>query len=139
MFSINSFSDLDKISHAAKWQYFEKLTAFIFDQNGFETMQNVIVKSKATKRQFDVIAKDNKKTFLIECKKWKSRKEINSSIKSATKKHIERCAFYSEINKKENVIPLVVTLSETETIEHKGVNIVPIMKLNSFLQEFDYL
>lgn len=136
MFPIKSIADLDRISHAAKWQHFEKLVAFIFAENNFEVIQNVILKSNGTKRQFDVVAKANNKTFLIECKKWKSSKEMLSAIKSAVAKHIERCTLYSELHGQET-IPLLVTLAETEINEHKGVFIVPVMKLNSFLQEFD--
>lgn len=137
MFPIKSVSDLEKISASAKWQYFEKLVAFIFDQNGFDARQNVIAKNSETKRQFDVIAKDAGRTFLVECKKWKSRKEIASALKAAVRKHLERCSFYSEMHENEAVMPLIVTLSEAEITEHEGVYILSIMKLNSFLQEFD--
>ncbi len=68
MFEINSVSELESLSHKVKWQYFEKLVAFIFSENGFEVEQNVVVVKNKNKRQFDVIAKrmqEMEKTFGI--------------------------------------------------------------------------
>ncbi len=136
-FPISSVQDLEHISSSAKWQYFEKLTAFIFDQNGYEAKQNVIAKFEGTKRQFDVIAKGTGKTFLVECKKWKSRKEMAPALKSAVRNHLERCAVYSAMHDSENVLPLLVTLAESEILQHEDTFIVPIMKLNWFINNFD--
>lgn len=133
-FPIKSISDLEKISEAVKWQYFEKLVEFIFHENGFDVKQNIIVKDGyGIKRQFDVIAKRYKITFLIECKKWKGKKERTSALKGAVKKHIERCQLYEGVNGPG--IPVIVTLLEEQIIEHEGVLIVPIMKLNNWINE----
>ena len=134
-FPIKSISDLEKISFSVKWQYFEKLAAFILDQNGYEARQNVIVKTGAMKRQFDVIAKGPGRTLLIECKKWKSRGEKASALKSAAARHTERCGFYSQMHPDENVMPVIVILKDEAVTEHDGVPIIPIMKLNGFLNE----
>lgn len=135
-FPINSIGDLEKISASAKWQHFEKLVAFILAENGFDARQNVVIISGSTKRQFDVIAAALGKTFLVECKKWRSRKEMLSALKTSARKHLDRCSFYSELRRGEDVVPVVVTLLDSGIGEHGGVPIVPIMKLNSFLQEF---
>ncbi len=135
-FSIQSVSDLEELSYQVRWQYFEKLVAFIFSENGFDTKQNVVVKFDGTKRQFDVIARDSFRTFLVECKKWRSRREQSSALKSAVRKHLERCALYSELYGDKETVPLVVTLLDHDITEHDGVQVVPIMKLNMFLQEF---
>lgn len=131
-FPINSINDLVRISNQARWQYFEKLVAFIFEQNGFETRQNVVIKNGG-KRQFDVIAKRYGTTYLVECKKWKSRREKTSALKNAVKKHLERCQLYEELNGRG--IPLIVTLFEEETTEYDGVVIIPILKLNTVIIE----
>ncbi|MBI3190150.1 restriction endonuclease [archaeon] len=131
-FSIKSISDLESISYQVKWQYFEKLVAWIFDQNGFCAEQNVVVKFGGQKRQFDVIAEKYDKIFLVECKKWKSSKQKLSALKSAVKKHAERCEMYS-IKEGKEVYPVIVTLLEEDITDHDGVPIVPIMKLDWFL------
>ncbi len=132
-FPIKSVADLEKLSNSVKWQYFEKLVAFIFEQNGFETKQNVIVKDGFQKRQFDVIAKRYGSTYLVECKKWKSRKQKTGALKSAVKKHLERCRLYEELHG--SAVPLIVTLLEEEINEHNGIAIIPILKLNSYILE----
>ena len=124
LFPIKSASDLEKISASAKWQYFEKLVAFIFDQNGYEARQNVIAKGAG-------------KTFLVECKKWKSRKEMASALKSAVRKHLDRCMLYSALNRSETAVPLIVTLTESEILQHEDTFIVPITKLNWLINNID--
>lgn len=134
-FPIKSIHDLEKISYAAKWQFFEKLVAFIFGENGFDAKQNVIIKNESYKRQFDVIAKRFGVTYLVECKKWKSKREKSSALKSAVAKHLERCTLYESMNSGE-FRHLIVTL--LESIEsHDGVLIVPIMKLNWVINNFE--
>lgn len=133
-FPIKSIKDLENISSAAKWQYFEKLVAFIFGENGFDARQNVII-NFPQKRQFDVIAKRYKVTYLVECKKWKSKKQRASALKGAVVKHLERCALYGTLH--EEGVPLIVTLLEEDITEHNGVMIVPIMKLNWLINNYE--
>ena len=136
-FLIKNVSDLQSISYSVKWQYFEKLVAFIFSENGFDARQNVVVKVSGSKRQFDVVARSSSKTFLVECKKWKCMKERASALRSSVPKHLERCSLYASMHEDENVVPVFVTLLDDDIALENGVPIVPIMKLNSFLQEFD--
>ena len=134
-FPINSVNDLEKISSTVKWQYFEKLVAFIFQENGFDAQQNIIVKDGLHKRQFDVIAKKYSVTYLVECKKWKGKQRI-ASLKPAVKKHLERCSLYVEVHA-EKVLPIIVTLVDDKVEDENGVPIVPIMKLNWFINNRD--
>lgn len=129
MFTIKSVSELESLSQKVKWQYFEKLVAFIFEQNGFETKQNVVVVKGKTKRQFDVIAVRYNKTYLVECKKW--RRNISGALKKAAKEHKGRCEFYKSAYGKAN--PLIVTLKDVNT--EATIPIIPIMKLNAYINE----
>jgi hypothetical protein len=130
-FPIRSVSDLEKLSHAARWQHFEKLVAFIFEQNNYEVEQGVVVKAAGAKRQFDVIARNYGRIFAVECKKWRNRERI-SALRSAVRKHLERCDLYS-IKENETVTPLIVTLLDDAVEDADGVAVVPVMKLNGFL------
>jgi hypothetical protein len=150
-FPINSIADFEKLSREVKWQYFERLVGYIFEQNGFGVRVGIIVKDgfgvhgkaralpvqanfvRPVKRQFDVIAERYGLTYLIECKKWKSRREYNSAVRFAVRKHMERCELYKEV--KGNGVPVIVTLIEGEVEQHDGVPIVPITKLNWFINE----
>lgn len=137
-FPIKNVSELEQLSASMRWQYFEKLAAFIFEENGFDAKQNVIIKDESHKRQFDAIAKRYGVTYLIECKKWKSKRERNSALKVAVSKHLERCALYESIyGESKETKPLIVTLIEEDITEHNGVLIVPITKLNWFINNFE--
>jgi hypothetical protein len=136
-FSIKSISDLESISSSAKWQYFEKLVAFVFNENGFDAKVGLVFRTGFGKRQIDVIARGRGLVFLIECKKWRSKDERASALKSAAAKHIERCSIYAQLHPDERVFPMLVTLLDDDINIEKEMPVVPIMKLNSFLQEYD--
>lgn len=134
-FPIKTINDLDLISSSVKWQYFEKLVAFIFEQNGYDVEAGVVIKTGNGKRQFDVIARKYDNIFAVECKKWRSKESV-SALESAVKKHLERCDLYS-IARRETVTPLIVTLLDDDIEEIEGVAVVPVMKLNWFLNNHD--
>lgn len=133
-FEINSVDDLEKLSFEVSWQYFEKLVAFVFEKNDFDVKQNVVIVDE-DRRQFDVIAKKKDITYLVECKRWKSRANSISDIKRAVETHIERCELYSKIHPEEAVVPLLVTPLQGMPEEHEKVFIVPLTSLNWFLNQ----
>ena len=128
MFKINPLQDLQTLSKQVKWQYFEKLVGWIFEQNGFEVKVNV-VKVKP-RRQYDIVAEKFNKIFLVDCKKWKGGRYKTSSLKKAVEKHLERTGFFQTEKTK---IPIIVTLMDEDINIHEDVPIVPIDKLNTFL------
>jgi hypothetical protein len=133
---ISSTEDLQKVSKEVVWQNFERLAAFIFEENNFQVETGKVKTSNKKRRQYDVIARKADKTFLVECKKWAGNRYRLSAIKSAVKQHIERCEFYSHLTN-ENAIPVIVTLIEEEILFFEGVPVVPILKLDSFRNEED--
>jgi Holliday junction resolvase len=112
------------------------LAAFIFEENDFQVKTNIVKTSNKKRRQYDVIAKKNNKTFLIECKKWAGNRYRLSALKAAAKQHKERSEFYRNLTD-ETAIPIIVTLVEEEIRFCEDVPIVPILKLNSFISEED--
>jgi Holliday junction resolvase len=133
---IKTIEDLQKVSKEVVWQNFERLAAFIFEKNDFQIKTNIVKTSNKKRRQYDVIAEKKDKTFLIECKKWAGNRTRLSALRAAAKKHIERSEFYRNLTN-ENVIPIIVTLIEEEIRFIEGVPIIPILKLNSFINEED--
>ncbi len=130
---ITSIEDLEQLSEQVTWQYFEKLVAFVFEQNNFDVEHNKVIVADKEKRQFDVIAKNKSTTCLIECKHWKSRSGAASLLQEAVETHIERCKFYAEQHPEETIMPLLVTPLHGMPEEHKDVYIVPLLSLNWFL------
>ncbi len=127
-FPIKTLDELEKLVRKVKWQWFEKLVAFVFEQNDFSVNEKrVIVFDNKTKRQYDVIAEKFGKIWLIECKKQK-----NLNFNQAIKKHLERCEIYKNKTKK-TIVPLIVTMNQEMEAE---IPIVPLLKLNTFINEY---
>ena len=133
---INSIEDLAMVSEEVVWQHFERLAAFIFEKNNFSVKVNTVKTHQKKRRQYDVIAWKGNQTFLVECKKWAGNRYRLSAIKKAVEQHKERTAFYAAITN-EDAIPLLVTLIEEEIRVYEGVPIVPVQKLNGFVNELD--
>jgi protease II len=131
---IKNIEDLQKVSKEVAWQHFEDLSAFVFEENNFQVEVGKVKTSNKKRRQYDVIGKKNNRTFLVECKKWADNRYRLWALKAAIKKHKERSEFYMILTN-ENVIPIIVTLIEEEIIFYEGILIVPILKLNSFINE----
>lgn len=133
---IHTIEDLAMVSEAVVWQHFERLVAFIFEKNNFRVKVNTVKTHNKARRQYDVIAWKGNQTFLVECKKWAGKRYRLSAIKKAVEQHKERTLFYAAITN-EDAIPLLVTLIEEEIRVYEGVPIVPVQKLNGFVNELD--
>jgi protease II len=133
---IKNIEDLQKISEEVVWQNFERLTAFIFEENNFRVEINKVKTSNKKRRQYDVIARKGNRTFLAECKKWAGNRYRLSALKTAVRQHKERSEFYSILTN-ENATPIIITLIEEDVLFYEDIPIVPILKLNSFLNEED--
>jgi len=133
---IAAFAELETVSRESVWQNFERLAAFIFEKNEFCVTVNTIKTLNKKRRQYDVIARKNDQTFLIECKKWAGNRYRLSALKGAILQHKERTTFYEQIMN-DAAVPLIVTLVEEEIRVYEGVPIVPVLKLNAFINESD--
>lgn len=133
---IKGITDLEEASKDAIWQNFEKLVAFIFEENDYEVQINKVKSFSKKRRQYDVIARKNNQVLLVECKKWSGNRYRLSALKAAIKKHKERVNFYESATK-EHAIPIIATFIEEDIKLYEGVPIVPILKLNSFIGELD--
>ena len=133
---ISTIEDLQRASGEAIWQNFERLVAFIFEVNDFQVVINKIKTFKRKRRQYDVIARKNERIFLVECKKWAGNRRRLSALKKAIVQHKERTEFYENLTG-EATTPILVTLIEEDIKFYEDLPIVPIFKLNSFINEID--
>jgi len=133
---IKSTDDLEQVSRKLIWQNFERLTAFIFEENDYQVQTGQVKTFNRKKRQFDVIARKDRTTYLIECKKWSGSRPRLSALKAAVAQHKERCEFFRDLTG-ESAIPVLVTLVEEEIQFYEGVPVVPIFRLNSFIDEME--
>jgi hypothetical protein len=136
--NIDSIEDLETVSRTVIWQNFERLAAFIFEKNEFAVTVNTVKTLNRTRRQYDVIARNRDRTFLVECKKWAGSRYRLSALKRAVLQHKERTAFFETVMH-ENAVPVLVTLIEEEILVYDGVPLVPVLRLDSFIKEPDNL
>ena len=135
-FPVRSIHDLGSIGPRMKWQYFEKLVAFVFERNGFAASVGTVKSSGYGKRQYDVIAEGPRHIFAADCKRWTGRRYKASLLRSAADKQIERCLWLKPEAKK-GIIPLIVTLMDEDIVIHRGVPVVSIGKLNTFINSWE--
>jgi hypothetical protein len=133
---ISSIDELETVSAEVIWQNFERLAGFIFEKNDFTVKVNTVKTCNKKRRQYDVIARKNNRTFLVECKKWAGSRYRLSALKRAIVQHKERTTFYESIMD-EDAVPVIVTLIEEQILVHEGVPIVPVTRLNAFISELD--
>ena len=133
---IKTIEDLERVSKEAVWQNFEVLVGFIFEANGFQINVNKVRTFNKKRRQYDVIAKKSDRTYLIECKKCSGNRYRLSALKKAIQQHKERTEFYRNLTE-ENLIPIIVTFIEEDIKFHEDMPIIPIFRLNSYINEFD--
>lgn len=132
--NINSIEDLEQVSTEAVWQNFERLVGFIFEMNDFQVNINRVRTFNKKRRRYDVIAKKNERIYLVECKKWAGNRYRLSALRKAIQQHDERTNFYRNLTGEE-AIPIIVTLIEEDIKFFEDMPIVPIFRLNSFINE----
>jgi hypothetical protein len=132
--AIAGIEDLEAVSEGAPWQNFERLAGFIFEKHDFAVSVSTVKTRDRKRRQYDVIARKNDRTFLVECKKWAGSRYRLSALKKAVVQHKERTAFYETITN-EDAFPVIVTLVEEEILVYEGVPLVPVIRLDAFISE----
>ncbi|MEM5834491.1 MAG: restriction endonuclease [Candidatus Aenigmatarchaeota archaeon] len=132
------------------WKNFEKIVQEIFEANGFIVKRNFRFKTKR-KYEIDLIAVKEWFNFCVDCKRlgkgrYKKSEIIKAAIKQEErteelKKFLGKNLIAKESLKVKSMrfYPLLVTLFEEEVVKEKegGTFVVPIWKLNSFLNEVE--
>lgn len=88
------------------------------------------------RRQYDVVAKKNGRTLLVECKRWSGGRYRLSALMQAVRQHRERALFYTSVTDGD-AVPVIVMLIDEEIRVFEGVPLVPVHRLNEFINELD--
>lgn len=138
---------IEKILSRFDWPGFEAAVAEIFSANGFFVKRNFRF-STIRRYEIDIIATRAGKALCVDCKEWREGRSKKSGIKNAAEAQKERAEqlkiFVSKnpiaqnylrigTNVKTKFMPMVVTLLEEDVKEVNGALVVPVWKLNSFL------
>lgn len=132
LLAIKMGASIDEVSCLLDWKDFESLAAEILESSDFETTRNLVLTKP--RMEVDVVGVKSGVVILIDCKHWKRLSQ--SSLEKAVKKQIERTKHYLKKEKMRAAVPAIVTLYQEELRFINKVPIIPILKLNSFCDEF---
>lgn len=131
IFAINKGIPIDDVAEHIDWRDFEGLTAQILQMNDFATMRNLILTKP--RMEIDVVGVKFGIAILIDCKHW--RRHSQSALDAAVQNQIKRTKHYVASNGTV-AAPAIVTLYQDAVTFIDKVPIVPIFRLESFLEEF---
>lgn len=130
---VKTYQQLRRLLEEATWQRFEDIVGKIFELHEYEIEVGKVITFAHTKRQYDVIAKQNRKLIVTDCKKWDNRRRITYGLKKAVEDQIERVA---KLPHRKEKYPMLVLSCQSPTTYYHQVPIVPVFKLNTFLLNF---
>lgn len=143
---------IEKILSRFDWSGFEKAVAEIFLANGFSIKRNFRFKTKQ-RYEIDIIASKAGKIICVDCKGWREGRNKKHAIVKAAEKQKERVKQLKKFVSKNPIVqsslkiggtrqtytPMIVTLLE-ENLKKDDSNtfVVPVWKLNSFLNSTSF-
>ncbi|MDI9608838.1 MAG: restriction endonuclease [Candidatus Verstraetearchaeota archaeon] len=127
------------------WRDFEVFAAEIFSENGFAVKRNLRFSAERRRFEIDVAAFQRPRVVLVDCKHWGMRAGKSSGIKdAAARQRLRAHHFEGKLIQifpetaewgRASIIPVIVTLHQEAVSEHSGVFVVPVFKLNQFIEE----
>lgn len=133
------------------WKDFEGLIASILSENNFACTESFRRRgtSEVKGMEIDVIGIRGNMALSVDAKMWSVRGGKASALRTAAEKQKERTfrltSQLAQLSKKipsmmkgrYTIIPVMVTWLVEEVELHEGVPVVPVFKLNSFIQDFE--
>jgi Holliday junction resolvase-like predicted endonuclease len=138
--------EIEKILEEVDWKEFEEFVIRILEEHEFNTFHNFRFKTER-RYEIDILAVRDDLLLVIDCKKWKRGRYKKTGLKYAVQTQVKRINELKKFLKNNTTlqnklkldsndtefVPLIVTWFEEELLEHDGVLIVPVWKLNQFL------
>lgn len=128
------------------WKDFEGLVSDAFEASGFRTLRNLRFSHNKKRYEIDVVALERPRLIAVDCKHWGLRTGKGSALKAASLAQLRRAM---DLGRKAQeipgmnigvwgeatIVPCIVTLYEERIVENGGVLIVPLSRLNAFIEE----
>ncbi len=140
--------NLERVCRSLDFREFEEIAAEALRANTFKTYVRFILRHGKRRYEIDLIGRRGTTTICIDCKHWKHSLSP-SRLANAAEKQVERTnALMTELDRygpkldtcglsEVIFIPAVITLADTNIRTIRKVPIVPVLRLGSFLSEFD--
>ena len=133
------------------WKDFEGLVASIFSENSFMCTESFRRRGTSDIKgmEIDVIGIRGRMALSVDAKMWSVRGGKTSALRTAAEKQKERTnrltTQLEQLSKKipsmtkgqYTIFPVMVTWLVEEVEMHEGVPVVPVFKLNGFIQDFE--
>jgi hypothetical protein len=140
---IHEGRDPEKIARCLEWQEFENFASNSLEENGFRTAKHFVFKTRAGRREVDILAWNDNFLFAVDCKHWAKGLQP-SRLRTAVLAQMERTAALAQRPdllrriglpnpEQRSIMPALFTLGEPRLRSIDGVPIVAVSKLVSFL------
>ncbi|MHA1577921.1 MAG: hypothetical protein ACTSU3_11215 [Candidatus Thorarchaeota archaeon] len=151
MLVIEQGAEIAEVVKLMTWKDFEGLVASILSENSFSCTESFRRRGTTNIKgmEIDVIGVRGHMALSVDAQMWSVRGGKASALRTAAEKQKERTirltTQLSRLSKKipsmvkgqYTIIPVIVTWLVEEVEIHEGVPVVPVFKLNSFIQEFE--
>jgi len=126
---------VEQVSTLLSWQEFEQLAALLFRAAGFQVRANlVLTKPRA---QIDVVAFGESSVLSVDCKHYR-REQGQSALEKAALAQLRRSSLLRrKSNDSRPIGSVILSMSEPDGKFVKGVAVVPVRTLRSFLNSLD--
>ncbi len=139
-------ADLENVSNLLQWKEFEAMAGIAFENNGYLTTKNLRFKHEARRYEIDVVGYRRPLVVCVDCKHWhhsigkatleriaKDQTARVRALASALPHPNVRLEFYSWSSAR--FVPVILSLVVGESKFCAGVPVVPILKLQDFLDQ----
>jgi hypothetical protein len=139
-------ADLENVSSLLQWREFEAMTGIAFENNGYLIAKNLRFKHEGRRYEIDVVGYRRPLVVCVDCKHWHhsiSKAVVERVAKDQTARVYAlanalphpniRLEFYSWSSAR--FVPVILSLITSECKFCAGVPVVPILKLQDFLDQ----
>jgi hypothetical protein len=144
--AITRGADIEHVSRFLEWKEFENMAATAFEINRYATRRNFHFKAVGRRWEMDLLACKQPLIACVDCKHWQHGWGRASIMKAAetqverTKALADSLEIFSEklgLNEwtKVTLIPIVLALVPSTFKFHDGTPVVPVLQLQSFINE----
>jgi len=140
-------ADFERVCRLLEWKEFESITTTAFGAYDYRVVKNFRLKTKNGKRwEIDLLAFKEPIIVSVDCKHWKHN-WTRAPIIKVVEQHVERTkafagtlpslhtTFELGIWKNATIVPVVMSLLPSPFKFHHNTPIVPVLQLQSFLNE----
>jgi len=139
-------ADLENVSSRLQWKEFEAMTGIAFENNGYLITKNLRFEHEARRYEIDVVGYRKPLVVCVDCKHWhhsigkttleRIAKDQTARVRALASAlpHLDvSLEFYSWSSAR--FVPVVLSLVVGESKFCAGVPVVPILKLQDFLDQ----